>query len=300
MRILPILMIVFTGCTFGLLACNESNRIGGECEQDSDCLSEFESCNVTESRCICTSEQACAEDEYCNQTGSCQKKTGCFSNIDCTDGICDVSTGECIDKDNCTTDFHCDLGQICEHNNCIIGCRDSSDCELMDKLICFFGACTAGRCEKNTDCDQFGEVCNLETYLCEPSTDNHCGECDPLCTDCAIGEGPCGNPTNVCQQETLNSGKCLLSCRKGHDEDCPAGFECMATPAHWAPVCEETGECLGGLDPIINYCGSSSKRCALNGQACNVNEDCYDYTETTECVGGVCMFGYHCQPSDGC
>jgi hypothetical protein len=300
-------IITLLGLIFLLYSCSDDAAFYGECKRDSDCK-EYEKCDLLDYRCICDTDQACAPGEFCNLSGFCQVKTSCVSNMDCPDAgtFCDLTSGECIESASCSTDVQCDIGQICENSTCSPGCRETSDCDLMDREVCVNGDCVPGRCENNKYCD-FGMVCNLQTKSCELPAEPHCSQgCDPICSGCTNpAEGPCGNPANICVQETQNT-HCWVACQT--DDQCPSGYRCLPTTVGWEywknNLCDTTEECTlyaPADDRVVNVCGAVSHRCRLNQQPCDTDADCYPFN--TICLSdlGDCVFGYHCRPkASGC
>ncbi|RLB59332.1 MAG: hypothetical protein DRI34_02155 [Deltaproteobacteria bacterium] len=285
--------------------CSGSQDFEGECKRDSDCQS-YQRCDTRDYRCICASDEACAPGEFCNASGSCQTKTSCLSNDDCTgQGVCDVFSGECIGPSACSDDVQCDIGQICEQGVCRLGCRETSDCDLMQKEICLDGQCRQGMCDGNPYCP-FGQVCDLDSHLCTQPVEPHClTGCSPTCELCGedTSVGPCQNPANVCVRQDGET-YCWVYCEG--DEQCPAGYQCVPTTVSWSPLCESDSDCSDAPDPndrVINVCDGTSGgqvvgRCRLNKQPCFNDADCYPFE--THCQEGQCVFASHCRPPGGC
>jgi hypothetical protein len=291
-----LLIIFFCG------ACSSSSTFEGECKRDADCEDQYQRCDTRDYRCVCASDEACAAGEFCNASGSCQRKMACFSNLDCDSGsICDIDSGECISSTSCTTDFHCDLGAICQSGTCQAGCHSSADCDLGNFEICVDSTCRFGLCENNNYCE-FGRVCNIQTHTCEQPTEPHCTSgCSATCEDCALYEGPCGDPANVCVRKDLET-HCWVECQT--EDECPSGYQCVPTTVAWSPICDSDTDCTENPNPddrVINICdgkGSATPRCRLNKQVCEEDADCHQFTTT--CFASQCVFAKHCRPQGGC
>ncbi len=281
----------------GLLAwacagCSETT-LEGDCRRDSDCAA-YQRCDTLDYRCVCASDDACAAGEYCNPSGSCQVQSGCVTNEDCGAGsFCDAGSGQCVGAGSCTRDLHCDLGQICESGACRVGCRTTADCELIEREVCVDGACLAGRCEQ-TDYCPFGQFCVLADKACvvDPVQPFCVPNCSSICEGCVDKtQGPCGDPANLCSGQ--NPTFCLVAC--AGEEDCPSGYDCVASIDPLGHTCGQDADCLG----VRNTCGLHSHRCALNQQPCDADADCHDFG-TAVCLSGFCVIGHHCAPPGGC
>jgi len=297
-RVKTVIMILL-GLNLLIPGCSDDATFSGECKRDSDC-EEYEKCDLLDYRCICASDEACAPGEFCNLSGSCQVKTSCVSNQDCPDDgtFCDVTSGECIEGASCTTDVQCDLGQICQNSVCTLGCRETSDCDLMNREVCISGDCVPGSCENNAYCS-LGMVCDAQNKTCEQPVEPYCQTgCDFLCTGCTDKtQGPCGDPSTICgRYEAAGQTYCFVACQD--HADCPSGYQCVPNIVDWDPGCNTVEDCTLGVDPVLNVCGTASHRCKLNQQPCDTDADCYVFNTT--CQLARCVFGYHCEPPGGC
>jgi hypothetical protein len=201
-------------------------------------------CEEASGRCVCTTDADCGADSFCNRFGSCQSIFGCGSNLDCPAGFfCHVAAAACLEQGLCAEDEHCPVGQICEAESCVAGCRDTGGCEL--GTVCIGGACEAGRCEDDNGLCPLRSFCDLASETCGPPDPNHCRSCDFGC-----GEDPC--VTSII--EGIGSvGVCGVECED--DIDCPGGMGCADTyfscDVETGGACESEGTiCL--LTDLLN------------------------------------------------
>ncbi len=122
----------------------------------------------------------------------------CQSDSDCTEGVCDTSTGECVvDEADCSADSDCASGQECD--TATGQCVESST-----------------GCQYDRDCAA-GEFCDSTT-----------GECWPdIVSTCGAGAGPCNidNSSPGCEIRECCEDICLLHpqcCLIQWDEECAA------------------------------------------------------------------------------
>lgn len=153
----------------------------------------------------CSDEQPCADGLAC-QDGACV--TPCDEG-GCTRGVCDVTTGLCVD---CLDSTSCPEGLVCNEftNRCvqpISGCTSDEECGGL-RCDATKGACV--ECLADGDCGA-GLVCDLLTSTCAEEkacvTDGDCVDavCDPdtrICVQCFsdahCGAGTCDDATSTC------------------------------------------------------------------------------------------------------
>jgi hypothetical protein len=187
-----------------------------ECVDRSDCQSGEicidGSCTATAESCVFNEE---CDDGMCVDgtcLSSCSEDSECANNERCRQGLCeplecrrsaDCDAGSiCVDarcEQTCDADSGagCDDGYLCnDHGYCEadpnVECRSNAECGRDE--ICQDGSCTTP-CSCNQQCSN-GEVCNLDTGLCEDPAANEGESCQDDC-DCPAGES-C-NANGVCE-----------------------------------------------------------------------------------------------------
>ncbi len=91
----------------------------------------------------CNQDADCGTGYIC-ESGSC--KLGCLADSDCSSGTCDINTGRCIQKGECSSDKDC-----------------QKRCDLSLKKCV--------ECLEQEDCDE-NSICNFNTNKCEPSPES--------------------------------------------------------------------------------------------------------------------------------
>jgi hypothetical protein len=173
--------------------------------------------------------------------------------VECYDASqCSADPGEsiaCVDGDcttvECLSTLDCPLGKVCDVDGqdyeCVDGCNNDLDCSA--GFSCSEdGICAEYGCRSSLlDC-AFGEICNLESGVCEEDPRPHCQACDPLlnewdigepgdnCDDFLSGNSSCGGPGAICTTFTVgdlpltSEPICYVPCEEALD--CPTGFTC--------------------------------------------------------------------------
>ncbi len=281
--------IAFAASLLALLlsvaGCRDARTRSKGCFADKDCGDPAANyrCETQTGECYCRTDDACAPRQFCNSSGFCQAKTGCEKNDDCLDSslFCDTGSGTCLSRGRCTSDVHCELGQVCDFakSTCVEGCRTNGDCAgascrcgeaacaCTGKTQAELARCTLGVCDSNFCADEtfckFGEQCGVQpdagTALkqCFSDFDNNRR---PYCANCSFGGGTqvCGTGANYCLIDTMHAGNsfCGVDCSEG--QSCPRGYGCQ--------------------DVIVVFtqwqCGASAA-CPVNAQLpCTVDGDC--------------------------
>lgn len=252
-----------TGTGFCARQCQESCDVigpGYSCEMVRDgvtaCVPSAGACDAVSG---CRVDADCPPDRFCNERLQCQP--GCANDTGCPDGqLCQGL--RCAPP--CTGDMDCPAGQTCgEQGRCGVpgGCTTSADCPMAEtycdreQLMCVPGCevdndcldanreCVAGTCRPR-GCSgayqcAFGQVCNLETTMCEDAMGAHCSEgCDPQSMDA------CGEPGSRCLSLQDMDGNpigdfCFEPCGMEPNQ-CPKGYNCTE-------LMDENGMGMGSL-----------------------------------------------------
>lgn len=294
-----------------LAACAEP-QLRTLCASDDEC-GENRICDLESGSCRCANDVACGPDEYCNGR-TCQRRVGCDTTLDCPeDTFCDLTTGRCLERDRCTTDVQCQVGQICDtiRFECVPGCRDAGDCLLRqvcrcenDAESCAIGACEGNLCDDDSFC-HYGE-------LCEPDAagEKHCVRDGrgPYCEGCQLTPGSysrCpGDGPNFClldRKVTFRRTYCGVDCSEG--QRCPWGYTCRnilvltgalcgsdADCSANGPTCASDADCPGArCDPTSGRCGG---KCSFNEDSkqgfCTCSADSECPRDTCDAVTGRC------------
>jgi len=229
----------------------------------------------------------------------------------CNFGVCQSSSGDCVNQDTCRVDEECIPGYLCGENNTCVAqntCETDEDCSAG---ICEDGACVnPDQCESDagclarTYCAESGtcepDPCNNVTCnrgVCERGTDN----CIPAesCTvrtqniDCLAGQkclnNQCLAQQDYCDQLTCERGVCSFeeggcvnaSDCEGDRQNCEEGFFCNGMDRCQADLCVRGGvECEddGVCDPATGEC--------INPDPCQDNSEC---TSDFLCINDQCL-----------
>ncbi len=204
--------------------------------------------------------------------------------VTCEQGICDLSSGQCINAADCgTSNDACLAGYECEAGACTptVSCSEAVAC---DRGVCIGEVClNPTSCNTNANC--------LGGFFCDDN--NVCS--DDLCSDtvcdngiCELGTGACVN-ADTCRQET-------------QDQDCLAGFGCVqGACVNEADFCDELdcqrGVCSFEAQGCIDApdCAGDDVQC-LSGNYCDANNACQ--TNRCDVLGTDCPRGV-CDPGQG-
>jgi hypothetical protein len=199
------------------------------------------------SNAACSVDADCPPDRFCNQRMACQ--LGCSGDVGCPTGqVCQrlrcgppcAATTDCQMGEECEDDGHCRIPggcntsadclepeTHCDRNQslCVPGCEVDNDC-LDATQECLGTVCRPRGCSGNYQC-AFGQVCNLESNMCEDASGNHCSPgCDPQTPD-----PPCGGTGSRCLSLEDREGNpvgdfCFEACELEPNE-CPKGYSCV-------------------------------------------------------------------------
>ncbi len=258
------------GAAFSHSGCSEPPYLGGECEVDDDCNSEYQKvpgtgCKNGKCECLDPLEHIC-----------CARGD--------TSPECFLSCRQCSE---------CAQGT----EGCPTGCQDDADCQGPPDSRCGSGRCTQGVCSveihpgplasqirgdcQRAECSATGEVVAVEDPSDyhddgEQCTYDYCGpqgaQHDPLVNgaSCPVaGVGQCYNGECV----ECVPGDPLMTCPVGSGLVCQ-GNQCV--PAHCANTLPDPGET--SID-----CGGQCAPCYF-GFPCQVGPDC----QSGVCVAGLC------------
>ncbi|MBL92618.1 MAG: hypothetical protein CMH56_12505 [Myxococcales bacterium] len=209
----------------------------------------------------------CEDDELCVNNDC---RFSCADNPNaCENGqYCDAATDTCVD---CLEDEQCELGNICENNDCVEGCRTDRDCP--SDLLCLDGTCIEG-CIEDSDCP-------LSTFCYE-------NQCTPGCND---------DDSRCPENETCEDDVCRFSCDS--DEECGEGKLCIETECvagcrndddcgGWTPTCDTS------VTPGVCRAGCWNGGC-WGDQICNDDNLCVDCVENGDCQNGYSCVDYYCE-----
>ena len=99
--------------------------------------------------------------------------------------MCDIDNNVCVE---CISDDQCDVGEVCDNNACVEGCREDKNCAMWDGICndnyadsatCFYcqkdnaeiGQCTPG-CIEDTNCYEGKPNCNGDHRCVENGSGN--------------------------------------------------------------------------------------------------------------------------------
>ncbi|GAB4565499.1 MAG: hypothetical protein Tsb0020_16430 [Haliangiales bacterium] len=265
-----------------------------ECTEDEDCL-RGEIC-VDRLCVVCDTSSQCAGNSCnCCPSGENGQQMSCLplgadeapvcvectANADCSDGVCDLSTGQCVDSllpnhrpeccgDNCVAcpddAPYCLASQI---GGAACGeCRSDMDCA--DGNFCMSGQCLP--CVYDKHCGVRCESCGGDQPFCLNGFDAERSSCVGCVDDAQCGAGEtCNLDTYQCEPES-----CAMSCG-GETPYCHGGA-CVACYADTQCPC-------GGTCDLESFTCSSS---CVNNLDCLGTEHCRwdDAGEARECVPG--------------
>ncbi|MBU0553639.1 hypothetical protein KJ940_19365, partial [Myxococcota bacterium] len=203
----------------------------GECVEIGDCLVDTDCDSASFCNDFHFCQPGCRDDIACPQGQVCHGLRcgpACATDSDCEAGEACQPDGHCRRPGFCQTsrdcpeaETHCDL----ESHQCAPGCELDDDC-LDATQECLGGACRPRGCTGNFQC-AFGEVCDLDSHLCQPAPGRHCeAGCDPQ-----QSETSCGDTGQRClslQDEDGNAlgDFCFEPCLEAPNA-CPQGYQCV-------------------------------------------------------------------------
>ncbi|MFP4600416.1 MAG: hypothetical protein ACLFVJ_19325 [Persicimonas sp.] len=230
--------------------------------------------------------------------------------LNCDFGVCDGSSGQCVNPDNCEVDQDCVPGFECGAEYVCVAiddCRSNGDCAAG---VCSGGACVNPEtCESNGDCLErtycgFDDTCRPDPCnevscsrgVCERGTDN-CVSADSCtveteATDCVEGEkcadGTCKPQDTYCEAFECERGVCSFAeggcvsadnC-EGDDDRCLDGEFCDGEDQCSPDLCLDREEDCGDN----GVCQPATGECE-NATTCESDADC---VEDHLCIEGTC------------
>jgi len=220
----------------------------------------------------------------------CTLDSDCNDNNECTNDICNVTTGKCINN------------PVSDNTACTGG-------------ICCGGTCTGATCSVNTDCND-GNSCTIDSCYNGGTCSAYCGYQD--ITQCINDDGCCPSGCdytndNDCSSEYCGNGYCAGSANGEDCNTCPS--DCIGGQGGTCSACFK-GVCDGKCNPAkedsdCSDCASSyccgDGTCEGAEDATNCYVDCGGTTTTTttsttttttsgECIpnGGLCNCNGKC------
>ena len=224
---------------------------------------------------------ACGSDDPC-------------ANTTCDFGVCESSSGQCVNESTCYVDDQCIPGYVCGDGN---SCEAEATCESD-------GDCSAGVCNDDGVCvnDSGGcesnDECVARTFCAEN------GRCRPdPCNDVSCQRGVCQRGTDKCvSADTCTENTELLDCVQG--EKCAEGV-CAPMETFCDGITCERGVCsfeAGGCADAAN-CEGDDQNC-LEGAYCNDMDQCRPdlcAQNDVQCDRGVCIASTgECQNATAC
>ncbi len=232
------------------------------------------------------------------------------ADVICDFGVCDGSSGQCVNPDNCEVDDDCVPGFECGAEYICVAtdeCSSNGDCAAG---VCSAGACVNPEtCETNDDCLPrtycgFDDTCRADPCnevscprgVCDRGTDN-CVSADSCtaetqATDCVAGEkcaaGTCEPQETFCESLDCERGVCSYdeggcvsadNC-EGDDGRCIDGEFCNGENQCAPDLCLDREEDCGDN----GVCQPATGGC-WNATSCESNADC---VEDHLCVEGTC------------
>ncbi len=214
---------------------------------------------------------ACGDDN--NEKNLCEGVT-------CDAGICDLTSGACINAPDCGTDNDaCLAGYECKNTVCTVtvACDIDNPCDrgtCVDNAVCL----NPTTCNTNSNC--------LNGFYC--TDDNVCS--DDLCSDTVCDNGVCELGTGAC----VNADSCR---KETQEDDCLSGFGCVqGSCVNETDFCDEL-DCQRGVCSFEEQgcidatdCAGDDVQC-LSGNYCDDNNACQTNrcdVLNTDCPRGVC------------
>lgn len=285
-------------CEFGVCDGESGACVNpGTCSDSAPCLEGYD---CVEGSCIATfgcgddgscdrgvcEEGACVNPNRCDVDGDCVPGFGCDGDqciedqcdlVDCARGVCEKSSGECVNSAVCTVETQesdCVDGYVCYDQSCADEDTVCGDLQC-DRGVCGFEeqACVnAEMCASDMEC--------LQGYFCDDGGQCQQNVCDANGTDCS--RGVCDPTTGEC----INADTCTAF------DECTDGFFCIDDTCTDAMVACEV--CAG--NQVCDYDDTAlDVACTENPDGCTTSIDCLD---GRTCQDGTCDTPQPCADDD--
>jgi hypothetical protein len=253
-----------------------------------------------------------------NQGGSCvaepiNEGVECDDRDRCTlDDVCQL--GECIGTPMDCDDFQdeCNLG-VCSNGECSSQAKDDGTPCLVETSECRVGACASGECQGTDKPD--GTPCNDGDWCTNPDTCT-AGVCQGSARDCSDGldcTADSCDPDRFTCDHTAVAGTCFIDNACHADGDPNPGNPCQECQGalsgdNWTDddtnACDDGNACTTPdfcLDGVCN--GTPQPGCCASDADCDDSRDCTDDlcntadgTCSNPVITGFCLIGATCWP----
>ena len=260
----------------------------------------------------CINLDTCSASKDCLEGYACEQEQ-CVENV-CADticdrGLCDVLTGECVNKEICSSENqseNCIQGYYCYGQSC------TEEKDICDDLNCARGVCDPAQaaCVNDPTCPD-DNAC-LENFFCEDGCqENKCidgmcarGVCENISGLC-INASPCSSPQECTDGFLCVVDQCLEIEKACGENGCDGNQICDYDSAALSASCSENLRCRRALDCLgervceNNQCRPA--RACVNdalepnetpNQATRISQSDDNFFEAVLCSGDVDQFTY--------
>ncbi|RWS29323.1 hypothetical protein B4U80_00125, partial [Leptotrombidium deliense] len=291
-----------TGCSPGQI-CETGKCIVG-CRRDADCTYDKACFN---SKCVdpCTVQTACGHNAECRPV---VHRPRCQCSANHVGNPYDYCKPKPVPTPpECTSDKECELGRVCEHDKCVVGCHFDDNCPH-DK------ACINRQCLNPCD---YPEACGEESHCTAVAHRPRCScpsgftgdaniKCIPIITPICLHDADCGSG-QICE-----TGKCIDACRT--DDNCAFTDACInrrcQNPCSVYGACGRNALCRSENHRVIctcppEYTGDAKNVCEKEEiqqpEGCLMDKECeFGFIcEKRTCIEG-CRHDDQCSPDKTC
>lgn len=258
------------------------------CKEGSSCINNNSRPCGTCTNHVCI-EPECCTDEDCNGAKCIDGKCGeCVVNADCTEMACSTCESGSCNNPECCTDDDCANNEYCtDAQECVIGCRENSDCINGNHLPCSeckANSCTDPECCVDDDCST-DQYCDYNTCMDGCNEDSDCMDGNHLsCAKCQ--DNSCTNPEccvddDCASDQYCDNNTCVDGCNE--DSDCVDCAECGADHQCTTP------ECCASSDCSANHlsCAECQSDNTCTDPECCIDTDCP--SNLPICENNVCI-----------